>query len=631
MKRIFARSWAPDPGAGRPAGRAPAWLLPAALVLAAAAPSPVRAEAIAWRDWNDDAFEEAARARRPILLYLTASWCHWCRVMDRDVYPDSLVTALVNERFVPVRVDRDLRPDIDRRYNAGGWPSTVFLSPGGELIKGQTFLQRELLAQLLNEVSHYYRNNHQAFEARVSAFRAGAKEREAAAAVADSAGRVLEEGIVREVAGRMFAPGTTDPLYGGFGKSAKFPLPSELRFALEARGHGAGEEPARFAAMTLAAMRRGAIWDRLEGGFHRYSTRPDWNAPEYEKLLRPNAELAAVYLRAHADTGDESFRETALATLAYLDRRLYDRARGLYRGSEDAGLVTGRRGSYYEWTAHELGQCVPPRSAALLAALFGFDEGERDRSRPLYEARSQAEAAKRARLDPAAAERALEEGLEGLRRARARRNGPLVSRELPVDGNCRAALAFLAAAESAAPDDSTRAAWRAHAREVAERLMASGCDPAATVPHWTGVPAGAPRLLDDQLAFAELLLALYGDTGDAAWLDRARDASRTLLRAFAHEGHGALADRVRDGVAEHGLLANMVWDIETNGRAARHLLAVDRAGDRREFRPAVAKVLRFFLPDLPSYGMFAGDFALAAAEFLDVPAAGGVDSPGGAR
>lgn len=601
----------------------------AAAALALTGPSATLAApgAISWREWNDAAFEEAGRTQRPILLYLSASWCHWCRVMDRDVYADSLVASLVNQRFVPIRVERDRRPDIDRRYNAGGWPSTVFLSPDGELIKSETYVLKERLAQLLLEVSHYYRNNRAAFDAKVEDFRRRAREEEEASAARDTLARVVDAGIVREVAGRMLAPGATDPLYGGFGKGAKFPSPPALRFVLEAHARTGDEALLRFAEATLGAMRRGALWDRLEGGFHRYSTRADWNAPEYEKLLLLNAELAEVYLAAWRATGDTSYRDTAFATLDYLDRRLFDRARGLYRGSEDAGLVTGGRGSYYEWTGHEVRQSTPERAGRLLVALFGFDEGPKDRARPLYEARTLEDAAHRARLDLAGARAARDEGLEALRRARSRRNGPLVSAELPVDGNCRAALALLAAAEAAAPGDSLRvAAWRARAGKVAERLLASGCDPAQPVPHWVGVPAGAPRLLDDELAFTELLLAVSRTTGDSAWLERARLAGRTLVRSYAHADHGALADRVRDGVAERGLLANAVWDIEANGRAARLLLALARATGERAFRQDAARILRFYLADAPSYERFAGDLALAAAEFVDGAGAGGVDS-----
>ena len=122
-------------------------------------PRPNRAHEIRWRPWSPEAFEEARREDKPILLAISAVWCHWCHVMDETTYSDEQVIRLINERFVPVRVDNDQRPDVNARYNMGGWPTTAFLTPDGEVLSGATYVPPEQFRQALEQVSSYYREH----------------------------------------------------------------------------------------------------------------------------------------------------------------------------------------------------------------------------------------------------------------------------------------------------------------------------------------------------------------------------------------------------------------------------------------------------------------------------------------
>src|SRR5918911_846928 len=178
-------------------------------------PRPNRAAEIKWRDWSPDAFEEARQQDKPILLSISAVWCHWCHVMDETTYSSQPVIDLLNSEYVPVRVDNDVRPDINQRYNMGGWPTTAFLTPQGDILTGATYLPADQMVDALARVASYYRQNKPEIVARVLEGR-----KRAGTVVASSAGR-LDEGLVDRILGNVES--SYDPTYGGFGNAPKFP------------------------------------------------------------------------------------------------------------------------------------------------------------------------------------------------------------------------------------------------------------------------------------------------------------------------------------------------------------------------------------------------------------------------
>jgi uncharacterized protein YyaL (SSP411 family) len=297
-------------------------------------PRPNRAHEIRWRPWTAEAFEEARRADKPILLSISAVWCHWCHVMDETSYSDQGVIDSVNQRFVPVRVDNDVRPDVNQRYNMGGWPTTAFLTPQGDILTGATYLPPEQMADALAKVSSYYSQNKPEIVARVLEGR-----QRAGAAVSSSAG-TLDEGLVDRILGSVES--SYDATYGGFGTAPKFPQTDAI--ALLAEQSVVKREPQlmEMARHTLARMAGGGTYDHVEGGFFRYSTTQDWSVPHFEKMLEDHAGLiSALALTGQAEILDDAVR--------YLDTVLRDRQTGLHAGSQDADEeyysqdATGRR------------------------------------------------------------------------------------------------------------------------------------------------------------------------------------------------------------------------------------------------------------------------------------------------
>ncbi len=293
-------------------------------------PRPNRAHEIGWRPWGPEAFAEAAHRDAPILLSISAVWCHWCHVMDETSYSDEEVIRLINERFVPIRVDNDERPDVNARYNQGGWPTTAFLTPDGELIAGLTYVPPEQMRQALEQVSTYYREHRDDIATKVGELR---ERRRAAVASMGPAGELSDQ-IVEDVL--VAVADQYDPVFGGFGAEPKFPHVDAIELLLHMYGRRRDPDLLHMARKTLQQMCRGGTYDHVWGGFFRYSTTRDWSVPHFEKMLEDNAGLLRTLLRLYRTTGDPEHRSFAERTLAYLDAWLSDPETGVFYGSQDA-------------------------------------------------------------------------------------------------------------------------------------------------------------------------------------------------------------------------------------------------------------------------------------------------------
>ena len=259
--------------------------------------------------------------------------------MDETTYSHPGVIDLINREYVPIRVDNDVRPDINQRYNMGGWPSTVFLTSSGDILTGGTYLPPDQMASALMRIADYYRSNQAEIASRVLEAR-----KHAASGVARSAGE-LDVKLVGEVLGAVKA--AYDPEYGGFGNAPKFPQTDAILLLLEQSVLRSDEELRRMALHTLERMTSGGTYDHVEGGFFRYSTTQDWSVPHFEKMLEDHAGLVDALALAHMSQPLDT-------TTEYLDRVLRDPKSGLYGGSQDADE------HYYSMDLEERQQATAP-------------------------------------------------------------------------------------------------------------------------------------------------------------------------------------------------------------------------------------------------------------------------------
>jgi len=321
-----------------------------------------------WHEWGEQAFGEAERLERPIFLFLSASWCRFCKRMERGVLSDPGVSELLNARFVPVRVDKDRRPEVNDRYNLGGWPTLAVLTSDAELITGGTTFTVETLRELLERVALYYSEKRSVITTALQDMlrREEQKDQERAGRLGE-----LSDAIVERV--QAAAVADCDQEYGGFGTGQKFPHPEVIDFVLLCYVKGRDESARRVVEQTLIRMADSPLHDPVDGGFFRYSTTRDWRTPHTEKLLESNVGLLRNYLEAYQELGRGEFRRVAESILMLLTRRLRLESVPAFAGSLDSD------DDYYALDATQRGKRAPPEmdrtvyvnwNAAAVSALY---------------------------------------------------------------------------------------------------------------------------------------------------------------------------------------------------------------------------------------------------------------------
>ena len=292
---------------------------------------------VPWREWGDDAFAEAKAQDKPVLLDIGAVWCHWCHVMDTGIpgdpdhtgtYSNPEVQKRIADGFIPVKVDNDRRPDINARYNMGGWPTTAFLTPNGDTLYGETYVPPPRMVALLDYIADLYRNSKESILEQAAQMRRQRADSEALTASdldPDTTATVVEA-IKRNF----------DFAYGGFGSQPKFPHPDALRLTLEEYARTQDPELRVIAEKTLHGMADGGMYDQFAGGFFRYSTTRDWSIPHFEKMLEDNAKLTSVYVLASQVLDDPYYLEVVKTAHHWLMTDMRDPETGAFAGSQDA-------------------------------------------------------------------------------------------------------------------------------------------------------------------------------------------------------------------------------------------------------------------------------------------------------
>jgi hypothetical protein len=287
-----------------------------------------------WYDWTQEAFEQARETKRPVLLIVKASWCRWCGELEHKVLAEERAAALLKERFICIRVDKDRRPDIDARYSKGGWPTIAWLDDTGELLASDTYLEVDQFLERARMVADYYEKNRETIRQRIQEVEQERQVEEDALKLAARGAPAPTIELVTDIVKTI--KDTSDAEYGGWGNPQKFPHPEAIDLALIRWSQTGDGSMLSLVMRTLRHMQDGEIHDRVEGGFFRYATRPDWSAPNHEKMLDSNAQRLSCYLEATQATGDETFRRTCEGIVSWMYTTLHDPATRAFQGSQDA-------------------------------------------------------------------------------------------------------------------------------------------------------------------------------------------------------------------------------------------------------------------------------------------------------
>jgi uncharacterized protein YyaL (SSP411 family) len=522
-----------------------------------------------WYPWGEEALTRAREEDKPILLSIGYAACHWCHVMEHESFEDERTAALMNEHFVPIKVDREERPDLDSVYmdavvsltGHGGWPMTVFLTPSGEPFFGGTYYPPEprhglpSFQQLLRAIVDAWRDR------RADIDRDAGTIAESLRAVAKASREPLTSSLLTDAVRGLRQE--FDPVRGGFGTAPKFPPSSLLEFLLR-RGE------LEMTTKTLDSMALGGMYDLVGGGFHRYSVDRQWLVPHFEKMLYDNALLIPVYLHGWLVTGNERYREVAEETIAYILRELR-LPEGGFASAQDAD-TDGVEGLTYTWTEE--------------------DDIPRELLQPFEHGRF----ILRGELDPDLRSRLLAE--------RERRRQPLRDDKAIASWNGLTLAALAEAGRRLERPDLVAAA-----RSLAEFILGPLSGPEGRLYRtWRAGQAKHGGVLEDYADVANGLYELHVATGELRWLEEARRLALLAVELFADaEGGGFFLTPV-DG--ERLVTRKKTFDDNPtpsgNSMLAYVLLRLARIwGDADLERQAVG-VFRYVARTLPSAPSFFG-------------------------
>jgi hypothetical protein len=594
-----------------------------------------------WYPWGQEAFEKAVRENKPIFLSIGYSTCHWCHVMEHESFENEEIAAVLNRYFVPIKVDREERPDVDRVYmlfvqastGSGGWPMSVWLTPERKPFFGGTYFPpdnrygRPGFRAILENLARAWNED----RARVE--ESGAKVIEQLkeySAHPPGSGAAGQEALDSAFYGfrRMF-----DSRLGGFGGAPKFPRPSVHNLLLRYYAATKNEEALEMVLLTLREMAKGGMNDQLGGGFHRYSVDERWFVPHFEKMLYDQAQIAISFLEAFQITRDGQYAAAARDVFSYVQRDLTHRDGGFF-SAEDADSATDpakpkekREGAFYVWDREEIEQTLGPRDADLFCGRFGIlpggnvDEdphGEFRGRNILYQARSIEETAAASGLSLNDTRSVLRGAGGKLFERRVRRPRPHLDDKILAGWNALMISAFAKGAQALGEDRYADAAAAA-----AKFLRARLWDEARSVllRRFRDGESAIDGFLDDYAFSILAFLDLYETRFEPADFQFAVRLAERALELFEDRDAGGFFSTA---AGAENLVLRLKDDYDGaepsgNSMMTIALLRLARITGREDFRLAAARTLETFSSRIVSGGAGVPQMLVALAFALGKP------------
>jgi hypothetical protein len=599
-----------------------------------------------WQPWDEEALAAARERDVPIFLSIGYSACHWCHVMEEESFQDPAVADLLNEAFVPIKVDREERPDVDEVYmtiaqlvtGSGGWPLSVWLTPEGKPFYVGTYFPpesrhntpgfRPLLADIADSWSDP--DQREEMERRADQWTDALTDRleDTPADPGDPPGADVVGDAVRSILRGA------DREYGGFTRSGpKFPQPTRVELLVRAAAEFGSEEALSVALETLDAMCDGGTYDHVGGGFHRYATDRQWRVPHFEKMLYDNAELPRVALDAYQLTGEERYARVVRETLTFVDRELRHPEGGFF-ATLDA-RSEGEEGKFYVWTPRQVRAAVDDgRTATLFCERFGITESGNLEGRSVpYLARSVADLADEFDLSVEAVRERLAAAREQVFAARGERPRPARDEKVLAGWNglmistlARAELVLggsssrpdAAGADAVAGEFTREMDFGEEARRtlgfVREHLYDESTGRLAR--RYIDGDVKGEGYLEDYAFLARGAFDTYQATGDVEQLAFALELARTIRAEFFDAEAGTLYDTPESGerlVARPKSTADRSTP-SSLGVATRTLARLAAFAPDAGFDGVVETVLATHGDDVRASPAEHGSLALAAAE-----------------
>jgi uncharacterized protein len=593
-----------------------------------------------WYPWGPEAFEKARAEDRPIFLSIGYSTCHWCHVMERESFENEQVAELLNANFLPIKVDREERPDVDRIYmtfvqattGGGGWPMSVWLTPELEPFFGGTYFPPENryghpgFASVLTQIASAWRTD----RARIveSAREVIERLKEAVSVSAARPGPPSVDQAVLDSGFYVFRR-TFDVRRGGFGGAPKFPRPSVHDFLVRYYTRTQNREALDMVLLTLREMAKGGMNDQLGGGFHRYSVDDRWFVPHFEKMLYDQAQLAISYLEAFEITQDALFAETARTILDYVLRDMTDEGGGFYSAEDADSAIDAAQpdakgeGAFYIWSVEEIRERVGQPGADWFTYHFGAEAQGNVEHDPheeftgkniLYQAHTVEETAEHFGRGIEEVRAAVIKASQILLEARSKRVRPHLDDKILTAWN---GLMISAFALGGSVLDEPR--YAEAARRAADFLIAKMFNPETGIllRRYREGDTSIPGFLDDYALLTQGLLDLYEAEFDRRDLELALRITEKQRALFEDRNDGAFFSTTE---TDSSLVLRVKEDYDGaepsgNSVAALNLLRLAQLTGRNEFRHSAERLFSAFGPRLSTVPV-AIPKMLVACDFL---------------
>jgi uncharacterized protein YyaL (SSP411 family) len=587
---------------------------------------------VMWNAWGPEAFAKAAAENKPILLDIGATWCHWCRVMDRESYENLDTAAVINDFYVAIKVDRDERPDVDARYQAavaaisgqGGWPLTVFLTPEGKPYFGGTYFPpeerygRPSFQRVLLMMADAFANKREDVEDTAGGVMEAIAQSETFSGSAGNPGTELLEKLITAIVGQF------DERNGGFGSQPKFLQPAALDLLIDAAGRG-NDVAAQVVKTTLTKMAAGGVYDQLAGGFHRYSVDERWIVPHFEKMAYDNSELLKVYAHAWQTFREPEFARVAKDILRWMDAWLTDRERGGFYASQAADDSPEDDGGYFTWTRAEVEAILTREEFFVAEAFYNLravgDMRHNPQKNVLHRVTTIDRIAEVLKLDVEQATALLRTATSKMAAARLQRKTPYIDKTIYTGWNGMCIAAYLQAARALGLREPVEFALKS-----LDRLLAEAFDPALGLAHVVAYGAGfsAPRIagvLEDYAFVANAALDAWEATGERRYAAIAKQIGDAMLTRFCDaETDDATSqgffDTAYDAAALGALSARRkpLQEAPTpagNAVAATLLLRLYALSGEVLYRRRAQETLENFAGIVEHFGLYAASYGLA--------------------
>jgi len=576
-----------------------------------------------WFPWGEEAFEKAKREDKPILLSVGYSTCHWCHVMERESFEDLEIAEYLNENYVAIKVDREQRPHIDDTYmntvramsGRGGWPMTVWMTPEKLPFMGGTYYPPERFMGLLKKLNRQYEEDPHELRQKGQEIASKVNRRMEGAGRGDqfpNAARAMKNAF-RQLQGGF------DENRGGWGSGNKFPMPSRLQFLMRYHKRTDDPEAQQMVTKTLDAMASGGVYDDIGGGFHRYSTDPQWMVPHFEKMLYDNGQLALTYTEAWQLTKDEKFERIARETLNYLQREMTNGKGGFYAATDAVSPETeggeDKEGEYFIWTPAEVDQALTDEEAELVKTYYDITEaGNFEGQNILHTPKSRDDVAESLGISRDQFDKRLARARKKMRHVRDQRPHPHTDDNILTAWN---GLALEAFARGALVFDNDE--WLAQAKKTGEFLVEEmrNEDGRLMRSRTEGVPTARAYSSDYAFAIAGLL-NLYEATANPRWIREAAELQRQHLEHYWDEEDGGFYQTSGESDSPIGR-QKPDRDGSTpssNSYAALNLLKLYQFTLNEEFQERAKEVFEAFGPTLERRGARLTRM-LVALDFLD--------------